>query len=158
MNEPVRIVEWYRPDTSARVRRILLVAPALMSFGGMVIAVSFVTHQPERVRVESAAAGFILIAGSAVFTAATMYRILREDGSLALRTDGVTVQSAARETLVLWSDLEGVRWDPAQRALVLERKGADPVVVTWSFARISGPELAERIERDRLKAAMGLLR
>jgi hypothetical protein len=158
MPEPVRILDWYRPDTSARVRRILLVAPGLMSFGGLVIAVSFITRQPERVRVDAAALGFVLIAGSSVFTAATMFRILREDGSLALRTDGVVVQSAGRETLVGWSDLEAARWDASRKALILDRKGADPLVVAWSFAGISGPALAERLERDRLKAAMGLLR
>ena len=158
MTEPVRILDWYRADTSARVRRILMVAPALMSFGGIVIAISFLSHQSQRVRVDAAAVGFVLIAASSVFTAATMYRILREDGSVTLRTDGVAVQSSGQETVVAWADLEAARWDLDQGALVLERRGAAPVVVAWTPAKISGPALAERLERDRQRAAMGLLR
>jgi hypothetical protein len=158
MTEPLRILAYYRADTSVRVRRILILGPALMSFGGMVIAISFLTHQPERVRTLSAAAGFVLIAGAAILTAATLQRILRDDGYLAIRTDGVVVQNASQETLVLWNDLAEVRWDAPGRTLVIGRTGGEPLVVAWSFARISGPELADRIEQDRRKAIMGLLR
>ncbi len=158
MGDPIRILEWYRADTSARVRRVLVVAPALMTSSGVVIGLSFLTHQPEHTRTMAAAIGFAMVAGSALFTAAAMQRILREDGSLSLRTDGVSVHSAGHETFVAWTDLEGARWDEAAKALVLERRGGPAVTVAWSPARISGPALAERIERDRRKAAMGLLR
>ncbi len=158
MSEPVRILEWYRPDTSVRVRRILIIAPALMSLSGVVIGLSFLTHQPEQVRTGAAAIGFVMVAGSAIFTAGAMHRILRDDGSLTLRTDGVSVQSSGRETLVAWADLESARWDSTRGVLVLERRGSESVLVAWSPARVSGPELAERIEHDRRKAAMGLLR
>ncbi len=86
-----------------------------------------------------------------------MQGILREEGSIALRTDGVAVQSGAGETVVAWSDLDAARWDEERGVLVLERRGAEPVVVPWRPARITGPGLAARIARDKQRAAMGLL-
>jgi hypothetical protein len=158
MTEALRILSFYRADTSAHVRRILIFAPGLMTLGGMVIAVSFLTHQPERVRVASAAMGFALVAGTGIMTAVVLQRILRDDGYLAIRTDGIVVQAAAIETLVPWAELAEARWDEAGHALILARAAGQPLVVGWSFARISGPELVARIEQDRRKAAMGLLR
>jgi hypothetical protein len=87
-----------------------------------------------------------------------LQRILRDDGYLAIRTDGIVVQAAAIETLVPWAELAEARWDEPGHALILARAAGQPLVVEWSFARISGPELVARIEQDRRKAAMGLLR
>jgi hypothetical protein len=158
MTEALRILAFYRADTSARVRRVLIFAPVAMTLAGMVIAVSFLTHQPERVRVMSAALGFAMVAGTGIMTALVLQRVLRDDGYLAIRTDGIVVQAAARESLVPWAELAEARWDEPGRTLILARSEGPPVVVAWSFARISGPELVDRIEQDRRKAKMGLLR
>jgi hypothetical protein len=158
MGEGPRIVEWYRADSWPRMRRILLVGPALLTLGGLVIAVSFLTHQPRAVRVDAAALGFVLVAGGAIFTMVGMQRILREDLYLALRSDGIVVHSSAGETLVPWDELREARWDEVRAELVLLCAGAEPIVLARPFAGIGGRDLAARVAAVRRKAAMKLLR
>jgi hypothetical protein len=158
MGDRVVIVDWFRADNSRRMRRVLMTGATCLTLGGLVIAVSFLTHQPELVREWSAAAGIVMVAGSAAFTAVSMQAILREDVSIVLRTDGVAVQDGSLETIVAWADLDGVHWEETPASLVIERRGAEPLVVAWRPARISGPALAARIVRDKQRAEMGLLR
>jgi hypothetical protein len=154
----VRIVDWYRADPWPQMRRTLVVGPAALTVGALIVAVSFLTRQSQDLRACAAGAGLTLVAASAIFTVASMHRILRDDEYLAIRTDGVILQHASRETLVVWDALARARWDALRAELVLERALGDSVVVGRVFARITGPVLAERIEHARRKAAMGLLR
>jgi hypothetical protein len=101
--------------------------------------------------------GLALVAGGALFTMVGMNRILRDDISLALRTDGVAVRLAGTETVLAWEDLGAARWDSRRRELVLESSVAAPITVARSFRGVAGSDLAERILRARQKAAMGLL-
>jgi len=150
------------------MRRILVAGPAILTTGGVVIAVSFLSHQRHDVRTASVLVGFALIAGGAVLTTAGMHRILREETSLAIRTDGVAWRDAAGETFVPWESLAGARWDSSTGEVVLERTGASPLRLGQSFvaanatlehrARVSGARLVERIEQSRRRAAMGFLR
>jgi hypothetical protein len=158
MGEEPRIVEWYRADPWPRMRRILLVGPTLLTLGGLVIAVSFLTHLPHAVRMHAAALGFGLVAGGAVFTMVGMQRILREDLYLALRSDGLVVHSSASETLVPWDELREARWDETRAELVLLPAAGEPIVLPWPFAGIGGRDLAARVGAVRRKAAMKLLR
>jgi hypothetical protein len=158
LGDRVVIVDWFRADNSRRMRRVLLIGASSMLVGGLVIAVSFLTRQPEHVREVSAGVGIVLVAGSALFTTLGMHAILRDDVAIVLRTDGVVVQSGAVETAVPWADLASARWDDARQELVLERRGAPALVLGWRPARISGTDLAARIGREQQKEAMGLLR
>jgi hypothetical protein len=155
------ILSFYRADSWPRIRRVLLVGPTILTFGGLVVAVSFLTRQPRDVRTAAAALGFVLVAGGAIFTVLGMQRILRDEVYVILRSDGVVLQQhagrGAGETLVAWDDLERARWDAGRAALVLERKHGEPVVVARAFARIRGPDLAAQIEQSRRRAAMGFL-
>jgi hypothetical protein len=154
-----RIIEWYRADPWPRMRRVLLTGPALLTAGGLIVFLSLITHQSMHVRIAAAVAGFALIAGGALLTMVGMHRILRDEVCLALRTDGVMVQSSGRESLIGWDELDGVRWDQARSELVLQRGGgAPPITVEGTFARIDGPTLVRRIEATKRKAALNLLR
>jgi Bacterial PH domain len=86
-----------------------------------------------------------------------MFHILRDDAYLAIRTDGVVFRSPARETLLLWNDIAKARWDEAQVALVLEAKEGEDLVVPRRFSGITGPVLAEKVERARRRASLGML-
>jgi hypothetical protein len=151
-----RILEWFRADPWPRMRRVLLLGPTVLTIGGLVIAVSFLTHQPEEVRIESAAAGFVLIAGGAVFTLAAMHRILRQEVSLVVRTDGVALQSAQSETLVPWAQLRDARWDAARTELVLDLEQGEPLAVARMFTPAQGPRVVESILQSKRRAAMNL--
>jgi hypothetical protein len=153
-----RIVDWFRTDASRRMRRALVIGPLLLTTGGLVIAISFLTRQPASVRVESAFAGFVLIAGAAAFTLASMQGILRDEISVVVRTDAVVVQSARGDIVVPWGDLREARWDAAEGALILERiAGAgEAVVVRRSFARATGADVAGRVQQQKRRADLGL--
>jgi hypothetical protein len=153
-----RIVEWYRADPWPRIRPFLFGGPTLLTLGGIVIAVSFLTHQPNSVRVESAAIGFLLVATGATITMVGMYGVLREEVYLALRTDGLALRVKGVETLVAWDDVREVRWDAAAAALVIERDGGEPLVFDRPLAGIEGPALPEVIERTKRRIAMRLVR
>jgi hypothetical protein len=153
------MLSFYRAAPWARMRRVLLLGPSALATGGLVVAVSFLTRQPQGVRTAAAAAGLVLVAGGALYTLAGMHRILRDDVVIALHTDGLalTLQDPARELFIPWDDLRGVRWDVAAGELVLERSGAEgPIVFARPFAGISGKDLAERIAATKRRIAMNL--
>lgn len=154
---PPVILDWYRTDPWPRMRRLLIAGPALLSLGGLVVAVSFAARQPERVRSTAAVVGLMLVASGASLLLAGMFRILRDDAYVAIRTDGVVLRLLSRETLLVWSELARARWDAQSAELVLERTEGEPIVVTQTFARIAGPELADKLERMRRRASMGML-
>jgi hypothetical protein len=151
-----RIVEWYRVDPWPRMRPFVFIGPGLLTLGGLVVGVSFVTHQPADVRFAATVIGFVLVGGAALVTMVGMSHILRDDAYLAVRTDGVALRLQALDVLVPWGELGAVRWDPGRAELVLERDGAEEVRTGCRFARISGKELAERIGRAKLRIAMKL--
>jgi hypothetical protein len=155
---PARIVDWYRVDPWPRIRRVIAIGPSILTLGGLVVAVSFLTHQPESVRIEAAIVGLVLVAGAAIFTAIGMGRILRDDAYLAIRTDGVAVRVGSTDAVVPWDELEEARWDALQGALVLVLADGRTLVAAARFARVTGPELAGLVTRARQRAAMNLLR
>ncbi len=158
----LRIVEWYRADQGSRIRRVLVVGPGVLTLGGLVVAVSFIAHAGHDLRAAAGAAGLALVAGGAVFTMTAMYRILRSDAYVSIRTDGLALHagsaSVADETVVAWDSIAIARWDEAREAIIVERVDGEPLTIARRFARISGPELARRLEQARRRAAMGMLR
>jgi hypothetical protein len=156
--DPAVILEWYRADPWPRMRRVLIAGPALLSLGGLVVAVSFATRAPRDVRSAAVLLGLALVAGGAGLTLAGMFHILRDDAYLAIRTDGVALRSSSSETLLAWADLARARWDDRRVELVLERKEGEPLVVGRRFARIGGRELAEKVEQARRRESLGMLR
>lgn len=152
------MVEFYRVDSWPRMKRVLITGPSVLTLGGLVIAISFMTRHSRDLRLDACVIGFFLVAGAAIYTMFSMQRILRDDVYLALRTDGLVVQSSGSETLVAWDDLEAARWDAARAAVVLERTGGEPLVLDRPFAKIEGAALAQRIVAVRRKIAMNLIR
>lgn len=155
---PPRILEFYRADPWPGMRRVLLAGPALLTLGGLVTAVSFLSSVSREVRVETSAAGFALVGGGALVTIFGMSRILRDDSYVALRTDGVAVRVNGHETLVPWEGLVSARWDASRAELVLEREGGSVIAVDRGFAHAPGPTVAKRIEQTRRRAALNMLR
>jgi hypothetical protein len=158
---PPRILSFYRADPWRRIRRVLLLGPGALTLGGVVIALSFLTRQSARTRVDAAAVGFVLIAGGAVYTQAEMQRILRDELLLVLRIDGVVIQATTEpggETLISWDELTAARWDPSRAELILERVKGESVVLSRPLAGITGRDLAETIASTKRKIAMNLVR
>jgi hypothetical protein len=83
--------------------------------------------------------------------------LLREDRYLALRTDGAYFQDGDDRVLLLWEDVEAVRYDADADAVRFEQHDG----AVWDrherFAGMPLPELARRASEIRRKALFGLL-
>jgi hypothetical protein len=158
MPDAPHLLEWYRADHSRRIRRVLFSGAGVVTIGGLVVAVSFLTRQPHDVRVAAATIGFASIFGGALFTMISMHRTLADEDAVTLRSDGVAVRSGREETLVAWGDLERATYDGNRAAVVLARRTGEPVVIVRKHAGIELPALAKRIEDARRKASFDLLR
>ena len=156
--DPVRIVEWYRANPWPRMRRVLIIGPAVLTGGGLVVAISFLTRQPSDVRVAAAIVGFACVLTGAAFTMVGMQRILRDDVFLAVRTDGLVLRAAGRETHVPWEDLAQVRSDAAIGAVVLERSDTTQLTLTADFSGVELAELVRRLQQAKRRADMNMLR
>jgi hypothetical protein len=154
------IVDWYRVDNGPRMRRVLIAGPSLLSLGGVIMGVSFLTREPYAVRACAAIFGIAVVAMGGALTMGGMYRILRDDTYLAIRTDGVLLRTAATgdsaEVLVPWDGLTRARWDRDRAVLVLERKEGEALEVATRFAGMAGQPLADRIEQARRRVSLGI--
>jgi hypothetical protein len=136
--------------------RVLLIGPPTLTAGGLVIAVSFLTHQPLDVRVLAAAVGFVLVASGAGFTLVSMHQILRSEVSLVVRSDGVVVQSDRSELVVEWPRLQGARWDAARSELVVEREGGEPIGLGRALTAAQAARAIDAILQAKRRAEMNL--
>lgn len=152
------LLEWYRPDQSRRVWRVLLVGAAIMTAGGLVMAISFLTHQKESLRNMSATIGIVLTVCGGLWTVLGMTRILADDRYIAVKVEGLVIALGGDEREVAWGDLERIRFDDEQRTLVLVPRTGDAIAVDTKFAGKTGRDLAQRLDELRRKASFGVLR
>jgi hypothetical protein len=152
------MLEYYRVDSTRRVVRALVIGPALLLAGSLILAAAIVIGRHSEVfRWIVAAIGAVCTVGGPVFVIAALHRILREEAYLALRTDGILYHRGLERDLATWDSLEHVRWDPDARVLRLERRQGEPWLIAERFAGIDGPALAKRLDEVRRKAGFGLL-
>jgi hypothetical protein len=155
-NKPV-IVEWYRVDQSARIRRVLVVGAAILTAGGVVVGGAFLTHQGEDLQRVAACVGVVLTVSGAAFTAFAMQRILAVDAYLALCKTGVLAKLGGEEVYFPWEDILGVTWDETRRAILLElRPGLEKAAFAFDAPLAGMPprELARRFDHARKKAGL----
>jgi hypothetical protein len=74
-----------------------------------------------------------------------------------VRADGIVLHAAAGDDVLPWDGVASVRWDASWGAIVIALSAGDSVVFPGPFVRATGAEVAEKVERARLRAAMGML-
>jgi hypothetical protein len=153
------LIEVHRVDQTGRVRRALLTGASILTVGALVVAISFLTRQPERVRQIAAVIGLVFTVAGALTTVIRMHAALRDDAYLAVRDDGILIQSriAAPPTFLPWSELTRIHCDAD--ALVFERESGAPLRTAEHFGD-GGPgamqALAKRLDEMRRRAAFSL--
>lgn len=152
------LLEWYRPDQTRRVWRVLLAGAGIMTAGGLVMAISFLTHQREAVRTYAAVVGIVLTVCGGLTTVLGMTRILADDRYIAVKLEGLVVALGGDERHLAWGDLERIRFDDESHLLLLEPREGDAIAVDTKFAGKTGPDLAQRLDELRRKASFGVLR
>jgi hypothetical protein len=101
--------------------------------------------------------GVLIVACGPLRAILGMHRLLVEETYLAARADALVWQLGGAPPIELaWDDLVRVSWDGARRAVVVERRAGEPLILPQRFDGVDGPELARRLEQVRKRAALGL--
>jgi hypothetical protein len=154
------IVSFYRIDPWVRMRRALTFGSTVVTLGALVMAVSFLTHQSEHLRMVAAICGIgtvILGAASAVFG---MQRVLRDDRCIVVRTDGLVSQVNGAETFMEWDSIASIRLEVDSGVIVVERRGEHAALRMQggTFRGWTSATLAVELDGMRRKASFGMLR
>jgi hypothetical protein len=151
------ILEFYRVDQTARIRRILGTGAGILTLGALVTSIAFVADRSATVRSVASAFGVACCVTGALTAVIGMARALREDAYLAVRRDGILFHAFAPDTFVAWGDLQQVRFDAGRGLVILERRDGGQVVTERRFAGTTPEGLAKRLDELRRKAEWNLL-
>ena len=161
---PRPYLAWYRPAVMARLVRIALTAAVVMTLGMALLGVGLWSP-----RLAPAARPFALIVGgvATLFGPVSMilrlHRLLmREDGYLGLRADGVEIHLSDPPTFFAWDELVGVSVGAAalgaEGPIELHLRTGGVVCVAQEFTGASRAAIARELETTRKRAGLGLIR
>ena len=153
----MRILDWYRVDRSAPMRRALAWGACLMAAGSLVIGLSFLARQPVSVRWLAAAVGFVSIVSAPIVALLGLRNGLREDRYIAVLPEGVWLHLEGDGCVVQWDTLARVAFDADHDALVFSLRAGDELRVERRFAGVTNRDLAARLDTARRKASFHLL-
>ena len=153
--EAPTVFEWHRVEGA--VLSALMTGAAVVLGAPIFGAVAFIVFK-HNLRYEIAfgvVAGICVLVGPA-YAILTLARSLREDASLAARSDGVVFERNGKAMHMTWDDIERVELGP-EPSLIFRRKSDEPFVLHERFAMIETADLQKRLEELRRKASFGLL-
>jgi hypothetical protein len=160
-----RYLAWYRPAVLSQLVRIALVAAVVMCAG--MAALGLGLWSP---RIVASARPLLISAGGmcTVFGPVSMivrfHRLLmREDGFLGLRRDGVDIQLSGPATFVAWDDLIGVALGAAppggrEGPIELRLRSGEVLRLDQEWSGSSRAQVARELETTRKRAGLGLIR
>ena len=152
---PPPTIEWHRLDRTRPVRRVLVLAAFLVTFGATFVGAAFMTRLDESTAHTVALGGACMMLMGLVLAVGSALVMVQEDSYLAVRKDAVVLHwSREREDTVAWAELAAIEVDAEKRALVLTTRGGERH--EWE-AGARAKELADRLADARAKAAHGLL-
>ena len=152
------VVTFFRVDQSRRIRGVLVVGAGLITLGAIIMAFSFITRHTSDFRSVATTVGLACTIAGGLSAVIGMSRALREDTYLVVRTDGLVTQSAGKETLFRWGDIEKIRvGEDARTIVVLRTDGSSVVVADQPFAGTDATSLAGELDGMRRKASWNLL-
>jgi hypothetical protein len=149
------IFEWHRVEGA--VLSSLMIGATVLFMGPSLGAVAFIVfkHNAPFQLAFAIVAGICVVVGPA-YAILKLARSLREDASIAARSDGVIFERNGKSLHMQWDDIERVELGP-ETSLVFRRKTDEPFVLHERFAMIETAELQKRLEELRRKASFGLL-
>jgi len=150
-----KVLEWHRVEGA--VLSSLAIGAGILFLGPTFGAVAFVAfkHDPMLKLVFAILGGLCVLVGPTL-AILRLAHTLREDASLAARTDGVTFERNGKSLHMSWDAIERVELEPPT-TLVFRMRDSEPFLLHERFAMIDTKELAQRLEELRRKASFGLL-
>jgi hypothetical protein len=152
-----RLIEWYRADQTRRIRRALVVGSGILTFGACVMALSFLTRQPEAARQTAAVFGLVTTVFGALTAIIGMARALSTDTYLAVSAEGVTLHVEKDETFMAWDDVERIHFDAPREAVVFSLRAGGEVLSLTAFAGTDRKALASRLDGLRRRSDFHML-
>jgi len=154
------VFEWHRVEGA--VLSSLALGSAILFLGPSFGAIAFIVFKHDfRFELAFGILGGICVVCGPAYAILKLARSLREDASIAARSDGVVFERNGKSMRMTWDDIERVELgDPHHKAgpsLVFRRKGEEPFVLHERFAMIETADLQKRLEELRRKASFGLL-
>jgi len=149
------VFEWHRVEGA--VLSSLALGSAILFLGPSFGAIAFIVFKHDfRFELAFGILGGICVVCGPAYAILKLARSLREDASIAARSDGVVFERNGKALHMQWDDIERVECEP-EGALVFRRKSDEPFVIHERFATIATNELQKRLEELRRKASFGLL-
>jgi len=145
---PVRMIEWYRADRSARIRRVLVLASTFVAAGASVGAAAI------RWGHGLAFVALALVVSGGVTAIAGLRRELMEERWLALRTDGLVYAHDGTTKRMPWKFIDDVAIEDG--VLVVTLRSGKRIEIRERFAGTTRATLVEHIARARMRAQHGL--
>ena len=150
-----KVHEWHRVEGA--VLTTLALGAGILFLGPSFAAIAFVVFKHDEVpKLVFAILGGVCVLVGPTLAIVRLARALREDASLAARTDGVTFERNGKQLHMPWDELERIELE-LPTTIIFRRRAAEPFVLHERFALIATPELAKRLEDLRRKASFGLL-
>ena len=150
-----QVLEWHRVEGA--VLRSLAIGAGILFLGPSFAAIAFVACKHYfALQVGFAVLGGICVVVGPTLAILKLAHALREDASLAARTDGVVFERNGKSLHMSWDDIERIEAHPPT-TLVFRLRAAEPFVLHERFAMVETAELGKRLEELRRKASFGLL-
>ncbi len=178
------MIDWYRVDATARIKRVLGLAAALVLCGSLLGAIcvgmmrspsgglalrparyaAFTTAALERTPAEASEADRVLALGLIALALVVsgggtaivgLMRELSQERWLALRTDGLVIANAGTEKRARWTQIDDVRMEGS--TILVELSSGDTWTIRDRFAGTTRSALGKRIAQVRRRALHGLL-
>lgn len=144
------MLEWYRADRSARIRRVLMLASMLVMVGALVGASAI------RWGWGLAFVALALVLSGGVSAIAGLRREMLEERWLALRTDGLVYSRDGKTRRMPWRFIDDVAVEGP--CLVVVLRSGKRVEIRERFAGTTRAALSEHIAQARRRHEHGLLR
>ncbi len=156
---PRPYLSWYRPAVIERLIRVALLSAVVMTLGMALLGVALWSPRMlDGLRPFAAAIGGAATLAGPLSLVLRFHRLLmRDDGFLGVRLDGVEIRLDEPATFVAWDDLVGVS-APEGGAIELRLRSGEIVRVDQDFTGATRQAIARELETTRKRVGLGLIR
>lgn len=151
------MLAWYRTSLMKRLVAIWGIASSLIAIGALAAGLTFWTSQvfSPNIRILVAILGGMATFFGPLYAMIRMPKLLGEERYLALFGQGVLFRDNEQISFIPWDELTEVQWNAQNNSLSFLCKQHPPMQITSVFLGVENKELAQEINRLRLRAQLG---
>ncbi len=150
-------LESFRIDASSRAWMYLVPATVAIFLGALGVCTAFVTHGVFAHTDWFAIFGSAAMLAGLALAALVVLPVITHDEYVAALEGGLLWKLADEEHFLPWDEMQHVKWDVTQAAIVIARREGEPIAIARKFGRMSADLVAPRLEDIRRKASFNLV-